>query len=88
MGGSVNIQDSLATALKQGGGSLPTLNADGTIEITVHQVNADGGGPFVAMVNTDATGKDWTATTVVQQVPGANGLLRYVCHLISPLIVR
>ncbi|KIY72900.1 hypothetical protein CYLTODRAFT_366625 [Cylindrobasidium torrendii FP15055 ss-10] len=76
MGGSIKIQDALAAALKQGGGSLPTLNADGTIEITVHQVNADGGGPFVAMVNNDATGKDWTATTVVQQVPGANGLLR------------
>ncbi|KIY61558.1 hypothetical protein CYLTODRAFT_362718, partial [Cylindrobasidium torrendii FP15055 ss-10] len=76
MGGSIKIQDALATALKQSGGSLPTLNADEIMEITFHQVNADGGGPFVAMVNSDVTGKDLTVTAAMQQVPGVNGLLR------------
>lgn len=76
--GSINIAKSLTTALTQGGGSLPSLSANGSITMTIHQVNADGGGPYSAMVNLDATGKTWVAATVTQQVPGANGIVRYV----------
>jgi len=38
-------------------------------------VNADGGGPFTAMVNTDATGATWVPATVLLQAPGTNGIL-------------
>ncbi|KAJ6629495.1 hypothetical protein B0H10DRAFT_2388834 [Mycena sp. CBHHK59/15] len=74
-GGSVNIATSLATALAQGGGALPSLSANGTVSLMLHQVNADGGGPFTAMVNADATGKTWVPATVLVQVPGTNGIL-------------
>ncbi|KAJ3824853.1 hypothetical protein F5880DRAFT_1505912 [Lentinula raphanica] len=75
LGGSIGMTSSLATALTQGGGNLPSLAADNTISFTLHQVNADGGGPFSAMVNTDATGQNWTSALITQQPPGANGLL-------------
>lgn len=38
--------------------------------------SADGGGPFTAMVNTDATGATWAAATITQQAPGVNALIR------------
>ncbi|KAF5350276.1 hypothetical protein D9758_007808 [Tetrapyrgos nigripes] len=75
-GGSINIQDGFTQALKEGSGSLPSIAADGSVTMTIHQVNADGGGPYVAEVNTDGTGQTWQTITVTQQVPGANGLLR------------
>ncbi|KAJ7150552.1 hypothetical protein C8R43DRAFT_1067998 [Mycena crocata] len=74
-GGSINIATAMKTALAQGGGGLPSFEADGTINMEIHQVNADGGGPFTAMVNADATGKTWVAATVTVQAPGANGIL-------------
>lgn len=76
--GSIDIAKSLTTALAQGGGDLPSLAADGSISLTLHQVNADGGGPFTAMFNADATGKTWVAAEVLVQVPGSNGIVLYV----------
>ncbi|KAJ7597767.1 hypothetical protein C8J56DRAFT_1001547 [Mycena floridula] len=73
--GSINIAKALTTAISQGGGDLPSLSANGSITFTLHQVNADGGGPFTAMVNTDATGKTWEPATVTQNAPGSNGIV-------------
>ncbi|KIK61703.1 hypothetical protein GYMLUDRAFT_572915 [Collybiopsis luxurians FD-317 M1] len=75
LSGSIGMESSLATALQQGSGDLPSVAEDGSISLTLHQVNADGGGPFSAMVNTDATGQTWTAALITQQPPGANGIL-------------
>ncbi|KAF7359900.1 putative gegh 16 protein [Mycena venus] len=74
-GGSINIATALADAVSQGGGILPSLSANGTVSMMLHQVNADGGGPFTAMVNTDATGATWVPATVLIQAPGTNGIL-------------
>ncbi|KAJ7302264.1 hypothetical protein DFH08DRAFT_794606 [Mycena albidolilacea] len=74
-GGSINIATALADAVSQGGGILPSLSTNGTVSMTLHQVNADGGGPFTAMVNTDATGATWVPATVLVQAPGTNGIL-------------
>ncbi|KAJ7782335.1 hypothetical protein DFH07DRAFT_949138 [Mycena maculata] len=35
-----------------GGGTLLSLSDNGTVSLTIRQVNADGGGPYTAMVNT------------------------------------
>ncbi|KAF9269185.1 hypothetical protein L218DRAFT_953737 [Marasmius fiardii PR-910] len=75
-GGSIDINKSFQTALDEGNGKLPSLTSDGSLTMTIHQVNADGGGPFLAEFNTDGTGKNWQAATVTQQVPGAFGVLR------------
>ncbi|KAF7315874.1 putative gegh 16 protein [Mycena indigotica] len=74
-GGSINIPTAINAAIAEGGGSLPSLAANGSISLEIHQVNADGGGPFTAMVNADATGKTWVPATVLIQAPGTNGIL-------------
>ncbi|KZV68076.1 hypothetical protein PENSPDRAFT_687550 [Peniophora sp. CONT] len=74
LGGSVNIATSMAAVSKAFGG-IPTIPADGTLTMGVFQVNADGGGPFAAEINTDATGKTWSVINVVSQPPGVNGVL-------------
>lgn len=77
IGGSINIENALATAIEQGGGTLPSLSPNGSITMTVHLINADGGGPFSAMVNADATGINWIDAVVTQQVAsGELGLLQ------------
>lgn len=73
--GSLNMATEMAAALKANNNQLPTIPANGLLTLGIHQVNADGGGPFVAEVNTDGTGKTWTAVTVTSQPPGVNGLL-------------
>ncbi|KAI0315269.1 hypothetical protein OF83DRAFT_1085071 [Amylostereum chailletii] len=74
LAGSIDIATSMATVSTAFGG-LPSVPANGQLTMGVFQVNADGGGPFVAEVNTDATGATWTALNVVSQPPGVNGIL-------------
>ncbi|THH15433.1 hypothetical protein EW146_g5035 [Bondarzewia mesenterica] len=76
LSGSINIATEMATAIKANGGALPTIPTNGALTLGVFQINADGGGPFAAEVNTDGTGKTWTAVTVTSQPPGINGLLQ------------
>src|ERR1700737_1413586 len=51
------------------------LNADGTLSMSVFQINGDGAGPFNVKIDTGATGKTFnTAVNVTKQVPGKNGV--------------
>ncbi|KAI0364672.1 hypothetical protein BV20DRAFT_824946 [Pilatotrama ljubarskyi] len=74
LAGSVDIPSSIETVSEAFGG-LPTIPANGTITFGMFQVNADGGGPFTAEINTDATGKTWEPLDVLSQPPGVNGIL-------------
>lgn len=74
LAGSINIEKSMA-AVEQAMGGMPTIPSDGSLTMGVFQVNADGGGPFTAEINTDATGQKWTAIDVTSQPPGVNGVL-------------
>ncbi|KAK3398487.1 hypothetical protein B0T20DRAFT_498358 [Sordaria brevicollis] len=56
--------------------SLPQVTAGGTLEMTLHQINQDGAGPFNCMINSDAKATEWTAITVAKNVPGRFGLSR------------
>ena len=52
---------------------LPTTNDAGEIEMTLHQINQDGAGPFTAMVDATSGGQDVAAfktAEVTQNVPG------------------
>ena len=57
-------------------GGLPTIPANGTLTMGMFQVNADGGGPFLAEINTDGTGQSWQPIDVLSQPPGVNGVLQ------------
>jgi hypothetical protein len=52
------------------GDQLPQVSQGGELSMTVHQVNADGAGPFTCMINSDGTGTQWTPIDVTTQVPG------------------
>ncbi|KAH8597336.1 MAS3 protein [Bisporella sp. PMI_857] len=52
---------------------LPTTDDSGSIDMTLHQINQDGAGPFTAMVDGTSGGKDVAAfksAEVTQNVPG------------------
>ncbi|TFK52077.1 hypothetical protein OE88DRAFT_1502016 [Heliocybe sulcata] len=75
MGGSIDIATAMKNQAQASNGALPQVPSNGTLTLGIHQVNADGGGPFTAEVNADGTGKTWVAATVMSQPPGSNGLL-------------
>jgi len=69
-GGNNDVTSQLAVASQAG---LPTAAADGSVTMTLHQVNQDGAGPYTCDVSGDG-GNTFTAATVTQQVPGVFGL--------------
>ena len=80
LAGSVVIPDAIDKVSSAFGG-LPTVPSNGTITMGMFQVNADGGGPFTAEINTDATGTSWSVIEVLSQPPGVNGILQSVFTL-------
>lgn len=68
-GGNNDVAAQLAAASAAG---LPTASADGTVSMTLHQVNGDGAGPYTCDVSADG-GNTFVAATVTTQVPGRNG---------------
>ncbi|KAJ7889495.1 hypothetical protein B0H14DRAFT_2691655 [Mycena olivaceomarginata] len=68
-GGNNDVATQLAAASQAG---LPTAAADGSVTMTLHQVNGDGAGPYTCDVSGDG-GNTFKAATVTQQVPGKNG---------------
>ncbi|KAK4701122.1 hypothetical protein P7C70_g5115, partial [Phenoliferia sp. Uapishka_3] len=72
-GGAVDCAQAAAKSLATSGGTVPTANADGTVDLTFHQVNQDGAGPLAAMVSGDM-GATWQAATVQENVKGTIGL--------------
>lgn len=69
-GGNNDVASQLAAASAAG---LPAAAADGTVSMTLHQVNQDGAGPFTCEVSGDG-GNTFVAATVTTQVPGKFGL--------------
>ncbi|KAJ7207898.1 hypothetical protein GGX14DRAFT_365955 [Mycena pura] len=69
-GGNNDVASQLAAASQAG---LPTAAADGTVSMTLHQVNQDGAGPFTCDVSGDG-GNTFVPATVTKQVPGVLGL--------------
>jgi hypothetical protein len=41
------------------GDSLPLVTAGGELQMTLHQVNSDGAGPYTCMINDDGTAQTW-----------------------------
>ncbi|KAL5536238.1 hypothetical protein ACEPAF_59 [Sanghuangporus sanghuang] len=68
-GGDNDVTTQLNAAVAAG---LPSAADDGTVTMTLHQVNGDGAGPYTCEVSTDATGANFAAMTVTTNVPGRN----------------
>jgi hypothetical protein len=71
--GTIDIASAMADVIDQNGG-LPQVTAGGQVSMTLHQVNADGAGPYTCMVNADGTGDSFVAMTVDTNVAGRGGL--------------
>jgi hypothetical protein len=50
------------------------MDSNGVVTMTMHQVNADGAGPYKCEISSDATGNNFTPMTINQDVPGVLGL--------------
>jgi len=72
-GGTINIGSATQTDITNNGGTLPQVSSGGSLSMTLHQVNADGAGPYTCSINTDGTGNSFTAITVTTNVPGTGG---------------
>ncbi|WQF80782.1 Putative egh16-like virulence factor [Colletotrichum destructivum] len=71
-GGENDIESGTQAIMAMTGQPLPQIKAGGTLELTVHQVNADGGGPYTCDINEDGTATSWTEVAVPLTVPGQN----------------
>lgn len=71
-GGDINMASAAAAMVGTMGG-MPMVTQGGTVSMTVHQVNADGAGPYTCMVDPTGTGNSFQPMTVVTNVPGRNG---------------
>lgn len=71
-GGENDLETGTKAIMAMTGDQLPQVRAGGTIDMTLHQVNGDGGGPYDCMINGDATGASWTNINVITTPPGQN----------------
>jgi len=70
--GEINIPTAMQSVITQNGG-LPQVSPGGELTMTLHQVNADGAGPYECMIDQTGTGASFTPITVTQNVPGQDG---------------
>ncbi|KAK1755988.1 hypothetical protein QBC47DRAFT_201332 [Echria macrotheca] len=72
--------------LAETGGQLPQVSPGGSVNMTLHQVNADGGGPYTCMINADASGQQWSNIQVTTTPPGQNSRNRNGAATDFPLV--
>ncbi len=58
-GGNNNIEAGTQAILAETGDSLPQVTPGGSVQMTLHQVNGDGAGPFSCEINADGTAQTW-----------------------------
>ncbi|KAJ6473324.1 hypothetical protein DFH09DRAFT_1057762 [Mycena vulgaris] len=83
-GGNNDVAAQLAAASQAG---LPTAAADGSVTMTLHQVNQDGAGPYTCDVSGDG-GNTFQAATVTTNVPGAIAGLSFAAAKDFPLVAQ
>lgn len=78
-GGDNQLEAGTRAILAETGDVLPQVTPGGELQMTLHQVNSDGGGPYECMINADGTGTAWQQIAVTTNVPGRNSRNR-VCY--------
>lgn len=58
-GGDNNVEVGTQAIMAETGDSLPQVTAGGELQMTLHQVNSDGAGPYTCMINADGTATSW-----------------------------
>ncbi|GAB0132369.1 hypothetical protein EsDP_00000809 [Epichloe bromicola] len=71
--GNIDVGENTENALASQ--AVTQVKAGSEVTVTLHQVNADGAGPYVCDIDmTSNAGVKFTNLTVLNNVPGANGL--------------
>ncbi|KAM3476090.1 hypothetical protein MY5147_003410 [Beauveria neobassiana] len=71
--GNIDVGENTENALAAG--AVTQVKAGSEVTVTIHQVNADGAGPFFCDLDqTSNTGLNLQNLTVLDNVPGSNGL--------------
>ncbi|EPS45509.1 gas1-like protein [Dactylellina haptotyla CBS 200.50] len=69
-------------------GTMAQVSAGGTVSMTLHQVNADGAGPYTCMVDASGTGNNFVQMQVTTQIPGTRGSNRATQKQDLPLVAQ
>ncbi|KLU85958.1 MAS3 protein [Magnaporthiopsis poae ATCC 64411] len=88
LGGQNNLETGTKSIMAETGSQLPQVKAGGKITMTLHQVNADGGGPYTCSLNADGTGGQWTSIKVATTPPGQNSRNRSGAASDFPLVAE
>lgn len=78
--GTNDLESGTQAIMAETGEQLPQIVPGGQVQMTVHQVNGDGAGPYDCMINSDGTATAWTNIQVSTNVPGNNGRNRVSLH--------
>ncbi|KAI5861645.1 hypothetical protein GGS23DRAFT_575982 [Durotheca rogersii] len=84
--GNNNLEQGTQAILAETGDQLPQVTPGGQLTMTLHQVNADGAGPYSCMINDDGTGQNWDDIQVTQSPPGEDSRDRNGNETDFPLI--
>ncbi|KAI0537498.1 hypothetical protein GGR58DRAFT_347851 [Xylaria digitata] len=85
-GGDNNIEQGTQAIMAETGDELPQITQGGELNMTLHQVNSDGGGPYTCAINADGTGQTWEDLTVTTTPPGSNSRNREGAATDFPLV--
>ncbi|ORY73912.1 hypothetical protein BCR37DRAFT_228243 [Protomyces lactucae-debilis] len=72
LAGALSMNEEIDKVAARNNGQLPTVQAGGDLEMTVHKINEDGAGPFMCDFSTD--GETFKTMQVSRNVPGFLGL--------------
>ncbi|KAI0195055.1 hypothetical protein F4808DRAFT_332006 [Astrocystis sublimbata] len=84
--GDNDIETGTQAIMAETGDQLPQISQGGELNMTLHQVNSDGGGPYTCQINADGTGADWEDLTVTTTPPGRNSRNREGAATDFPLV--
>ncbi|KAI0905979.1 hypothetical protein F4823DRAFT_110042 [Ustulina deusta] len=84
--GDNDIETGTQAILAETGDQLPQISQGGELKMTLHQVNADGGGPYTCQINADGTAQAWEDITVTTTPPGENSRNREGAATDFPLV--
>ncbi|KAI0448644.1 hypothetical protein F5B21DRAFT_98386 [Xylaria acuta] len=85
-GGDNDVEQGTQAIMAETGDQLPQVSQGGELNMTLHQVNSDGGGPYTCAINADGTGQTWQDITVTTTPPGRNSRNREGAATDFPLV--
>lgn len=62
-GGTNDVEAGTTAIMGETGDQLPQVTPGGEVSMTLHQVNADGAGPYTCDINADGTAASWQSST-------------------------